>query len=106
MRGSKTSSREYCRSKTGVGSTFESIASLVKCFSLDRVGTCFDTCHAYAAGYDLSGFDAIHQVLTQYDHLIGIHNIGVVHLNDSKAQLGSGVDRHENIGKGNMAPPV
>lgn len=80
------------------GRTFEQLAfirqNIVKA---DRIGFCFDTCHTWDAGYDLSDFDAIIQ---QFDEVLGIENILVFHINDSKNPLGARKDRHENIGKG------
>ena len=65
-----------------------------------RFGVCFDTCHVFAAGYDLSTKAGIYMYLEAFEELIGLRYIGLVHLNDSKRELGSNVDRHDNIGKG------
>ena len=63
----------------------------------DKIKVCLDTCHLNDAGYDMSKFD---EFLDEFDRLIGIDKIAVVHINDSKNELGSHKDRHENIGFG------
>jgi deoxyribonuclease-4 len=65
-----------------------------------RIGMCFDTCHAFAAGYDLSHQKGIEQTLEEIDKYLGLQQLKVVHLNDSKFPLGSRKDRHMHIGKG------
>ena len=61
---------------------------------------CFDTCHAFAAGYDIRTVDGVTEVLDEFDRIIGIDNLKVLHLNDSKNPLGSNKDRHDHIGEG------
>jgi deoxyribonuclease-4 len=63
-------------------------------------GICFDTCHAFASGYDLSTTQGIEKVIKRLDKIIGLKFLKVIHLNDSKRPLGSRIDRHEDIGKG------
>ncbi|MBA3063049.1 MAG: deoxyribonuclease IV, partial [Atribacteria sp.] len=65
-----------------------------------RIGVCFDTCHAFAAGYDLSHQEGIEQTLGEIDKYLGLERLKVIHLNDSKFPLGSRKDRHMHIGKG------
>jgi len=65
-----------------------------------RIGICFDTCHAFAAGYDLSQQEGIKKTLEEFEKYIGLDNLKVIHLNDSKFPLGSRKDRHMHIGKG------
>lgn len=67
-----------------------------------RVGICFDTCHAYAAGYDLSSEVAVDKTIETVRKSIGLDKLGFVHLNDCRGQLGSRIDRHEHIGKGGI----
>jgi len=87
--------------KNGVGSTFEDIAAVIdRITQINRVGVCFDTCHAFAAGYDLRTPWAIGVVTDALDSIIGLDMIRVIHLNDTKGELGSGLDRHEHIGLG------
>lgn len=66
----------------------------------NRIGICLDTCHIFAAGYNLKSKKNIMSYLESFDKLIGINNIYLIHLNDSKCDVGCRVDRHENIGKG------
>jgi deoxyribonuclease-4 len=68
----------------------------------DRVGFCIDVAHAWAAGIDLSRPDAIDAFLLEFDARIGIHRLVMVHLNDSKSELGSRLDRHEHLGAGRV----
>ena len=65
-----------------------------------RMGICFDTCHAFAAGYNLSHQEGIKQTLEEFEKYIGLDKLKVIHLNDSKFPLGSRKDRHMHIGKG------
>jgi deoxyribonuclease-4 len=66
----------------------------------ERVGVCFDTCHAFAAGYDLRTEGAVHRTLELFEEAVGFRNVHVIHLNDSKGELNCGADRHEHIGRG------
>ena len=67
-----------------------------------RIGVCFDTCHAYAAGYDLVTLEAFNKTFAEFDRIIGFSYLKGMHLNDAKKTLGSRVDRHDNIGAGCM----
>lgn len=67
-----------------------------------RVGFCFDTCHALAAGYDITTEKKTDKVLREFDEVCGLENLKALHLNDSKGALGSHVDRHEHIGEGEV----
>ena len=88
---------------TVIGSTFEEMALLLKAIPAKlrkRVGVCLDTAHVFAAGYDLiKDYDG---VWTRFDDVLGFDMLGLVHLNDSKAPLGSKKDRHELIGDGQI----
>lgn len=87
--------------KNSVGYEFEQIISIIdEIEQSDRVGVCFDTCHAFAAGYDLRNEKAVDKTLKLFDKIIGLSKLKVVHLNDSKGELGSHLDRHEHIGMG------
>ena len=87
--------------KNSVGSSFEHIRSIMDGITdTKRVGVCFDTCHAFAAGYELRTESGIENTLSQFDEMIGVSHIRLIHLNDSKGDLGSGLDRHEHIGMG------
>lgn len=85
-------------SGTALGATFEELADLMARVGSDRVGICLDTCHVYAAGYDIAGdYDGVMQRL---DDVIGLARLGAIHLNDSKHGLGTRKDRHELIAEG------
>ena len=89
--------------KNGVGSTFEDIAAVLEGIEApERVGVCFDTCHAFGAGYELRTVQGIKETVSRFDDAIGVENCMLIHLNDSKGDLGSGLDRHEHIGLGNI----
>jgi deoxyribonuclease-4 len=68
----------------------------------ERLGVCIDTCHAFAAGYDLSREESYHAAWEEFERLVGLAKIRAIHLNDSKRELGSRVDRHEHIGQGHL----
>lgn len=68
----------------------------------DRLGVCIDTCHAFAAGYDLSCEEGYEAAWEEFERLVGLPRIQAMHLNDSKRELGSRVDRHEHIGQGRL----
>lgn len=83
-----------------VGWRFEQIKAIIDKVELkDKMGVCFDTCHTWDSGYDLNDLD---NVLKQFDEIIGLDKMYVIHVNDSKNVLGAKKDRHENIGKGNI----
>jgi deoxyribonuclease-4 len=89
--------------KNSVGSDFEQLASIL--FQLKpakRFGVCFDTCHAFAAGYDLRTEKTAKSTLEQVDKFIGFEHLKVIHLNDSRGELGCNKDRHEHIGLGKI----
>lgn len=67
-----------------------------------RIGVCLDTCHLFAAGYDIRTQKKFEDVMAKFDVTVGIKYLQGVHLNDSKGELGSCKDRHENIGKGKI----
>lgn len=86
---------------TALGHRFEQIAALLNHIGLpERTGVCLDTCHLFAAGYDIRTADGYNRVLALFDHIVGLSSLKVIHLNDSKKDLGCRVDRHEHIGKG------
>jgi deoxyribonuclease-4 len=89
--------------KNGVGSTFEDIAAVLEGINArERVGVCFDTCHAFGAGYELRTEEGIEDAVNRFDETLGEKSCMLIHLNDSKGELGSGLDRHEHIGLGNI----
>ena len=83
-----------------MGKTFEELKAIIdKIKHQDKIGVCIDTCHLNDAGYDMSNFD---EVLDNFDKVIGINKIGCIHVNDSKNEISSHKDRHENIGFGTI----
>ncbi len=89
-----------------IGGRFEHLGAIRQRLAQpDRVGTCFDTCHVTAAGYDMSTSKAVKAVFEQYDQIVGLDHLLCFHLNDSKFGVGSHRDRHEHIGLGEVGLP-
>ena len=87
--------------KNCVGARFEELRMILDGVGKrDRIGVCLDTCHAFAAGFDLSTKAGVEDTLRLFDETVGLDRMKVVHLNDSKAPLGNNRDRHEHIGMG------
>jgi deoxyribonuclease-4 len=88
---------------TSIGCRFEHLAAILeRVREPDRLGTCFDTCHVFAAGYRLNPRNAYYATMRQFDHIVGLATVKAFHLNDSKRPCGSRVDRHEHIGRGHL----
>jgi deoxyribonuclease-4 len=87
---------------TSLGYRFSHLAVLLKKVRSKRLGICFDTCHAFAAGYDLRDEKSFQSVWKEFDQEIGLDRLEAIHLNDSRGGLGSRIDRHEHIGKGEL----
>lgn len=88
---------------TNLCHTFEELAQLRALIAQKkRIGVCVDSCHLFAAGYDLRRPDKYADVFKQFDDLVGTQHIKAWHLNDSKGAFGSRVDRHDHIGKGKL----
>ncbi len=86
-----------------VGYTFDQIAEIIHAASCaDRLGLCVDTCHTFAAGYDFRTRPGYDDLMRTIDTTVGLVRLRAFHLNDSKGDLGSRADRHENIGKGKI----
>ncbi|MEW5764910.1 MAG: deoxyribonuclease IV [Acidobacteriota bacterium] len=86
-----------------MGSTFEEIAALLdRVEDRSRTGVCLDTCHLFAAGYDLRSPEAFDAVMKEFDRTVGLSNLCGWHLNDCKGKLGSHLDRHAPIGDGEL----
>ena len=89
--------------RNSMGSSFEDIEYIAsRIEDKKRVGVCFDTCHAFATGYDLVSRRAVEHTLQRFDDVIGLESLKLVHLNDCKGGLGSKSDRHEHIGMGKI----
>jgi deoxyribonuclease-4 len=88
---------------TCLGATFEEIAAMIDLIEdKDRVGVCLDTCHVFAAGYDIRDEEGYEATMSAFDDIIGLGKIKCLHLNDSLKPLGSRVDRHAHIGEGEL----
>ena len=83
-----------------LGKTFEEIKSIIDGIKLkNKIGVCMDTCHLNDAGYDLTDFD---KILDDFDKIVGLNYLRVIHINDSKNKVGAHKDRHDNIGIGHI----
>ncbi len=92
---------------TCVGHLFDHLSAIVeRTKEKNRLGVCFDTQHAYAAGYDISTKEGYDKLWEDFDRAVGVGMLRAFHLNDSKKPLGSRVDRHEHIGDGNLGLPL
>lgn len=85
-----------------IGSKFAELGRIVRESGSERVKVCLDTCHTFAAGYDVSTSDGLEATLEEFDREIGLGRLVAVHANDSKAPLGGALDRHANIGEGHI----
>ena len=86
---------------SNVGNRFEELATMLELTGRpDRVGVCLDTCHTYAAGYDLATEEGYERTFAEFDRLIGFEYLKGMHLNDSKSKLAGRLDRHDSIGEG------
>ncbi|NIQ32404.1 MAG: TIM barrel protein, partial [Nitrososphaeria archaeon] len=79
---------------------FGQLGEIIKAVKSSRLKACLDTAHAFESGYNLGEVGGLDKALEEFDHEIGLERLVVVHTNDSKTPLSSGVDRHENIGQG------
>jgi deoxyribonuclease-4 len=86
---------------TAIGYTFEQIASIIDLVDKkERISVCIDTAHIFAAGYDIRKPGSYRKVINDFDNIIGLDRLKCIHMNDSRKELGSRVDRHEHIGQG------
>ena len=89
--------------KNSVGSDFAQLAEIFsKCKPVKKFGVCLDTCHAFVAGYDLRTKTAVQKTMKEFDETVGITNLKILHLNDSKGEINSNRDRHDHIGLGEI----
>lgn len=92
--------------KGDITSSITALAEIIDACNSDRIaGICVDTCHAFSSGYDLTSGEGIEKLIGEIEKYIGLDKLKLIHLNDSKKPLGSGVDRHEHIGKGFIGIP-
>ncbi len=91
---------------SNLGFSFGQIARIIDgVHNKDRIGVCIDTCHAFAAGYDLATPDGYEAMWGEFEKVIGMKYLSGMHINDSKKGLGSHVDRHESLGSGMIGKP-
>ena len=84
-----------------MGSRFEDLAGIIDGIEdKSRVGICLDTCHMFAAGYDIRTPESFSAIIEEFDAIVGLKYLKAWHLNDSKHDLATGKDRHETLGKG------
>jgi deoxyribonuclease-4 len=88
--------------KSDMAADLNEMAELLAALDRNRCGICLDTCHAFVAGYDLRTKDGWDAMLALVSGKIGLDRLGAIHANDAKAGLGSGLDRHEHIGEGQL----
>lgn len=87
---------------TTLGRSFEELKNIADQVDSDRIVFCFDTCHAFSSGYDIRSEAGIKETLAKWEEVIGLDRLAAFHLNDSKGELGSHIDRHEHIGHGEI----
>jgi deoxyribonuclease-4 len=85
-----------------VGSKFSELGTIIRECATARVKVCLDTQHSFAAGYDLKSRDGLERVMEEFHREVGLERLAAVHANDSKCGLGGGLDRHANIGEGEL----
>lgn len=91
---------------TAIGYCFDQLRSIIDLVDQrDRTAVCVDTCHVFAAGYDISTEAGYRTTFEEFDAILGLDRLVAFHVNDSKRELGSRVDRHEHIGKGKIGKP-
>ena len=83
-----------------MGSSFEDMQEVIDLVCESRAAICFDTCHAFAAGYDLRDVKSVETTIGELERSVGLNSLTLVHANDSKGELASRIDRHEHIGLG------
>ena len=88
---------------TNLGAAFEHLARLFDLVDAkNRLCVCFDSCHVFAAGYEISTEDGFNKTIERFDKIIGLQQLAAIHLNDSQYGLGAQKDRHEHIGQGKI----
>lgn len=88
---------------SNLGYTFEQLAAIInRVEQPEKLGVCLDTCHIFAAGYPLIEPKDYQATMKNFDDILGLERLKIIHMNDSKRELGSKIDRHEHIGKGHI----
>lgn len=88
--------------RNSMGSSFEDIAAIIDALDARRLGVCLDTCHLFAAGYDLRTAESLQATLDQFQSAIGLQKLLLLHLNDCRGDLAARMDRHEHVGLGKI----
>ncbi|MGZ5510394.1 MAG: deoxyribonuclease IV [Nitrososphaeraceae archaeon] len=88
--------------KNSIGSKYEEIRDILDVLNDRKFGVCFDTCHAFASGYDLRTAEKVIETMNNFNDIINIKNLKVLHLNDSKGKINEKKDRHQHIGLGSI----
>ena len=88
--------------KDSIGATLEDLREILDKLSSKTYGVCLDTCHAFASGYDLKTANECNKFFERFDNIVGLSVLKFIHLNDSKGDIGSHLDRHEHIGLGKI----
>ena len=89
--------------RNSVGSKFEFVRKVLDAIdNEERTGACLDTCHVFASGYDLRNPQAVNATIDQFDLTVGLDRLFLIHINDSKGEIGAASDRHEHIGMGKI----
>lgn len=102
-KGTKIALETTAGQGSNLGYRFEHLAEIIgQVKQQKRMAVCLDTCHVFAAGYDIRTAEGYKNVMAEFDRIIGLPHLAAIHFNDSKKGLGSRVDRHEHIGKGEL----
>lgn len=88
--------------KNSLGDSLEELRQILDKLAKKTYGICLDTCHAFASGYDLSTEESCNQFINKFDKIVGLEELKFIHLNDSKYEIGSHLDRHELVGCGKI----
>uniref|UniRef100_L7MAL2 Putative major apurinic/apyrimidinic endonuclease/3'-repair diesterase apn1 n=1 Tax=Rhipicephalus pulchellus TaxID=72859 RepID=L7MAL2_RHIPC len=92
-----------CKQGNTIGGDFHELRGIIdRVKDKSRIGVCLDTCHAFAAGYDLATQEGFEKMMNDFESIVGLSYLKALHLNDSKGLVGSHLDRHENIGRGKI----
>jgi deoxyribonuclease-4 len=102
-KGTKIALEATAGQGSNLGYKFEHLADIISQVKEDgRLAVCLDTCHIFASGYDIRTADGYKNTMAEFDRAVGLKRLAAIHFNDSKKGLGSRVDRHEHIGKGEI----
>jgi len=102
-KGTKIALEATAGQGSNLGYKFEHLAEIISQVKQEsRLAVCLDTCHIFAAGYDIRTADGYKNTMAEFDRVVGLNRLAAIHFNDSKKGLGSRVDRHEHIGKGEI----